>query len=352
MPRPWLGPSRVLRCSCALRGFERLLIADIDPGRSVRCLGAVLGPVHLAQPQRVDLELARQLVHAAFDRERADRRARCAVGGNFGPVAQNVVADRFGVRQVVDREPANAALLDRRALECARLVFEHGLRGGDMAVLLGAELDFDDGARGRSGRPEYLFAAHHDLDRPARFLRQHIGDRLEIDDRLAAKAAADLGRDRADIGDVGADDARGVAAHHELALARAPDRGLAVGCDRNHAGMRLDIALVHRLGRVAPLDDDFGFAEPGLDIALGEAHHLRNVGGLGRLGVDARGEDVVMQQRRVRRHRRLDIHDVRQYLVFDLDQIKRLIGDRRGDGGDRGHRMPLVERLPDRHAVA
>ena len=116
--------------------------------------------------------------------------------------------------------------------------------------------------------------------------------------------------------------------------------------------MRLDIALVHRLGRIAPLDDDFGFAEPGLDIALGEANHLGDVRGLGRLRVDAGGEDVVVQHRRVRRHCRLDIHDVRQYLVFDLDQIERLLGDRRGDGGDRGHRMTLVERLADRHAVA
>ena len=45
------------------------------------------------------------------------------------------------------------------------------------------------------GGLEHLVAAHHDLDRPPRFLRQECGDRFEIDDRLAAKAAADLGRD-------------------------------------------------------------------------------------------------------------------------------------------------------------
>ncbi len=221
-----------------------------------------------------------------------------------------------------------------------------------MAVPLGAELDVDDRTRGRSGRPEHLLAAHHDLDRPPRFFRQHVGDRLEIDDRLAAEAAADLGRDRADVGDVGADDAGGVAAHHELALARAPDRGLAVGCDRNDTGMRLDIALVHRLCRVAPLDDDVGLAEPGLDVALGKAHHLGDVGGLGRLGVDPRGKDFVVQHRRVGRHRRLDVHHVRQHLVLDLDQVERLLGDRRRNRGDRGHRVTLVKSLADRHAVA
>ncbi len=38
--------------------------------------------------------------------------------------------------------------------------------------------------------------------------------------------------------------------------------------------MRLDIGLVHGFCRVAPLDDDFGFGEPGLDIALRKANHF------------------------------------------------------------------------------
>ena len=57
-------------------------------------------------------------------------------------------------------------------------------------------------------------------------------------------------------------------AHHELALAGAPDRGLAVGRDRDQAGMRLDIALVHRLRREAALDDDLGLLEARRDVAL------------------------------------------------------------------------------------
>src|SRR5207244_8375830 len=114
----------------------------------------------------------------------------------------------------------------------------------------------------------------HNRARPAGLHPQHVGERVEIDDRLAAEAAADLGRYRADAGDVGAADARGVGAHHELALARAEDRALPVGRDRDEAGMRLDITLVHRLCRIAPLDDDVGFLETGLDIALRETHLL------------------------------------------------------------------------------
>src|SRR6202011_531457 len=113
----------------------------------------------------------------------------------------HVVADCLGVRQVVDRKSANAALLNRRARERARLVFEHGLRRGDPAVLLGTDLDLDDRTRGWPGGPEHLLAAHHDLDRPARLLRQHVGDRLEIDDRLAAEPTADLGWGGTDVWD-------------------------------------------------------------------------------------------------------------------------------------------------------
>ena len=185
------------------------------------------------------------------------------------------------------------------------------MRRDDMTVPLGAELDFDNGTGGRASGAEHLFAAHHDLDRPPRFLRQHIGKRFEVDDRLAAKAAADLGRDGADIGDIGAADARGIGAHHELALARTEDGRLAIGPDRNQTGVRLDIALVHRLCRVAPLDDHVGFLEAGLDIAFGETHDLGDVRRLLGLRLDPRSKDVVVQQRRVLGHRRFDIHHVR-----------------------------------------
>src|ERR1700758_5529785 len=84
----------------------------------------------------------------------ADRRTRRTIGGNFRAIAENVVADRLGVRQVVDCKPADAALLHRRTWKCPRLVLENGLGGGNPTILLGAHLDFNDGTRGRSGRPE------------------------------------------------------------------------------------------------------------------------------------------------------------------------------------------------------
>src|SRR5215469_11720267 len=210
-----------------LGGFDGFHVADVVPGRPVRCLGAVLGTVDLPYLERIYAELAGQLVDATFDPKRADRRAGRPVCGDLWAVAKHVVTDRFRVRQVIDREPADTALLNRRALKRARLVFEHGFRGSDPPVLFGAELDFDDGTRSRPGRPEHLLPAHHDLDRAARLFREHVGDRLEIDDRLAAKPAANLGRDRSDARAIlSPGDPRGVGANHELALARAPNRGL------------------------------------------------------------------------------------------------------------------------------
>src|SRR3546814_6476677 len=44
-------------------------------------------------------------------------------------------------------------------------------------------------------------------------------------------------------------------AHHELPLARAPERRLAVGQDADEAGVGLDIALVDGCGPEAALDD-------------------------------------------------------------------------------------------------
>ncbi len=59
-----------------------------------------------------------------------------------------------------------------------------------------------------------------------------------------------------------------------------------------------------------------------------------------------------MQDRRVAAHRVLDVDDVRQHLVLDLDQVERLLGDRRRDRGDGGDRMAVIQHLAARHAVA
>ena len=318
----------------------------------MQCLDTVLGRVLLAQGERVDAELIGQLVEAALDPVRGVRCAGSAIGGDLRAIADDIVAGDFGVRDVVHRKGAHAARPHRRAWEGAGLVFEHRFGRDQGAVFLGAELDLDDRTRRRSGAAEDLLAAHHHLDRAARFLRHRQSQGLEIDQGLAAEAAAYLGRDRADLRDVGAEQFGAISAHHELALARAPDRGLSVGSDRHDTGMRLDIGLMHRCVRIAPLDHDVGLAEPGVEVALGKADHLGDVGGMRRLGLDTLGEEVVVQDRRVGLHRFFDVDDVRQHVVADLDQLAGVLGDCRRRRGDRGHRVSVIEHLVARHAVA
>ena len=79
---------------------------------------------------------------------------------------------------------------------------------------------------------------------------------------------------------------------------------------------------------------------------------LGDVGGVRRLGIDALGEEIVVQQRRVGLHRLFDVDDVRQHVVLDLDQLAGLLGDRRRGRGDGGDGVAVIEHLVARHAVA
>ena len=83
-----------------------------------------------------------------------------------------------------------------------------------------------------------------------------------------------------------------------------------------------------------------------------ELDDLRDVGWRLRRRLHPRGDHVLVQQRRVRGHGLLHVHDVRQHLVADLDEVQRLLRGPLADGGHRGHRMALVEDLLARHHVA
>ena len=83
-----------------------------------------------------------------------------------------------------------------------------------------------------------------------------------------------------------------------------------------HAGVRLDIGLVHRRGLELLLDDHVGRGEAGVEVADLELQPLGDVGRLGRRRLDAAGDHVLEQQRRVGRHRLVDVDDVRQHLVI------------------------------------
>ena len=285
-------------------------------------------------------------IHHALDRIGADRRARRAIGRNLGAVGADVKTLRQQVRNVVGREAATGRAADRRARESAGLQIEGAVRGDDLAVLRGADLDRALRARCWPGRTHHFLARHHHLDGTAGFLRQHGRERLEIDDGLAAKTAADLGGDGADVALLNAGQHRGHGTDHELALARAPDRGLAVGRNRDEAGMRLDIALVHRARGEGALDDDVGLLEAFGDVAL---LVFEAAGDIRRFSFEL---VELVQDRRIRLDRVLDLDRPRQDLVVDLDQLAGFVCDRLRRRGNRCDRVPGKQRLVARHHVA
>ena len=208
------------------------------------------------------------------------------------------------------------------------------------------------GARRRPGGAEHLVARHHHLHRTPRLLRQLHGERLEVDVVLAAEAAAELGRRHLHLRDVHRQQLGDLGPHHEVALRRGPDLGdAAVGVVRDR-GLRLDVALVRRLGAELALDDDVGLGETGVDVAELGGQHGREVRRLGRRRRDALGDLVLVQQRRVGGHRLLDVDDVRQHLVLDLDQLQRALGDQLRGGGDGSDGVAVVQHLLARHHAA
>ena len=241
-----------------LQGLGIAAVAELWPEDHRRA-----GPCGVFQPQlqRVHADLLCQNVERALDRKGRDRRARRPVGGRFRPVADDVVTNGMLVRDVVGRKGAQARVHHRRAGEGARLELELAFGRGDRAVLLDADLDPHRGAGGRPRGFEHLVAAHHDLDRPPRFFGQQGGDRLEVDNGLAAEAAADLCRRHANIADRHTEQFRGQRADYEMPLARGPDLGLAVGVEPGDAGMRLDIGLVHRRRLELLVDDLVGLGK-------------------------------------------------------------------------------------------
>jgi hypothetical protein len=176
--------------------------------------------------------------------------------------------------------------LHRRALEGAGLVLQLGEAGHELAVLGGAHLHLHGGAGRRARGLEDFLARHDHLHGPLGLARERQRQRLEVHDRLAAEAAADLGGGHADLGDVEAQQARAVGAHDEVALRAAPQLGRAVLGHRGQRGVRLDVALVDRRRLELALDDDVGLGEAGLDVAQ---HDLDALGDVRRLvGLRAR----------------------------------------------------------------
>ena len=335
-----------------LRRLQRLDHADTIEGDAIGGFGALLGGVLQAEIDWIHVESLRQHVDRRFDGPGRDRRAGRTVGSDLGPVAHHVEAFDVDIVDVVAGEAAHAGRTDRRTREGACLHLHDAFGCDDTAVLGGADPDLDVAARRRTGGAEHLLARHRHLHWLARLLRQADGQRLEIDDRLAAEAAADLGRRHADLRGVDVQQFTAEAADLEMALRRRPELDLTVFGGAGQRGVRLDVTLMHCLGTVVALDDDLGLGKARSRVTFLELDALGDVRRRGGRRIGALGHHAFVQDRRTGLHRVGDVDDVRQHLVVDLDQSQRLLGDGLRNCRDGSHGVAFVERLLARHDVA
>ena len=180
---------------------------------------AFLSGVFQAQREGIHAKLFGHFIQHAFNAVRTNRRPWRAIGRNLGTVGHHVKAQRMHIRDVIGRESAARRATNGRARQRAGLQVESALRGDDGAILLGTNLDGAEGTGSGASCAHHFFARHHHLHRAARFLRQQQCHRFQIDNRLAAKAAADFRRNGADIALRQAGQIGTHRADHELALA-------------------------------------------------------------------------------------------------------------------------------------
>ena len=275
-----------------------------------------------------------------------DGRAGRAIGEGAGLVGANVVALNALVCQVIGREDALGAGADGRgAGNGAGLIDQDRVGGHQGAILFSAHLDLDPGPGGGAGGLKGFGAGHLHLDRAARLFGKQSGHRFQVHGYLAAEAAADLHGHHFDLGYRQVQDTGQVVPGHEGPLGTGPHRQVAVGVPKGGGVLRLDVALVDGTGVEFPFDDEIGFLEGFLHVALfvnetvGDVAVL--VGGLAELG----GGELVVQQGRVVLHGIQHVGGGGQDFIIDLDQGGGFLGDVHRIGGHAGDGMAAEQSL-------
>ena len=330
------GRPVVVACFGGLQGFDQ---ADAVERFTVNRRMAFGDRILETEVDLVHADLLCHLGDDAFGGEHDLRHAGCAEGSDLRPVRDDLVGNRLDVLDVVTRQNRLRGIRKHRARVGAGLKNEFGIRGDDRAVFLAPHLEARMRCRDRTGGAQHLGAREGHLYRTLRLAREHDRDRFRIEVRLAAETAAELRLLDADLRGIDLEDLGQAIAIRPWGLRAAPEFDLTVIRATRDAGLRLDIALMHRLGVERPLDDDVGFRKSLFRIADRQVVTFDDVRRLFCVWpLQALGTQVIVQDRRAGLHRLDRVDDVRQHLVFDLDQFQRFLGDRlagRGDGRDR-----------------
>ena len=184
-----------------------------------------------------------------------------------------------------------------------------------------------------------------------RLARRDGRDGVEIARNLAPEAAAHLQRHYLDLRLGNPKDCRHRAPDPKRPLRRGPDRDVPVRRPRRRRAVRLDIALMHRLGAEVPLDDHVRFGERLLTVAPLEQQPRCDVTALA--GVRAPREPrrqrvrrhILVEERRAGRHRLVHRHERVEDFILHVDQVERLLRDMRAHRHHRDHRVALVQDL-------
>ncbi len=274
-------------------------------------------------------------------------RSRSAIGVGSRLVDTNVVTVDPAVGHVVTSKHAHATGVDRRTGK--RTSFEQDLRltRGDHPISVDSDLDLHVRTRSRTGRFEHARPIHVQFHRSAREFRENRGDRLQVDGDLAAKAATNLHRHDLDLRNRHAEQFGNLHSDQEGTLGACPDGDLAVGRPQRRRRVRLDVPLVNCLGREFPLQYNRRLLETTRHIPLLVMEVLGHVGRhvalfAGRLAI---GADIVVEHQSIGTSRLPHVQHRRQYLVLDLDQPRRFLGNVHRIGRHRRHGMTGVKHL-------
>ena len=127
---------------------------------------------------------------------------------------------------------------------------------------------------------------------------------------------------------------------------------MTVGADLRHHGVRLDVALVNRLGGELPLDHHITRREPGRDVTVAEFVALGHVRGLVGCGIDPLRDQIFVQQRSPRRERGIERQHRLEDFVVDVDQRQCALRDVVGHGRPGRDRVTgVVDLVPRPHVV-